>query len=86
MKTKKGWFSTTNYLHKTNKMKSISTMGTDVSVGGKDEEEKRAIEMFQAREEEIQKQKMQIKEKVEFQLCRAEEETRRLARIWEVSP
>lgn len=44
-----------------------------------------AISNFQAREEEIEKRKMEVKEKVELQLGRAEEETKRLAQIWEVS-
>ncbi|PON56336.1 RAB6-interacting golgin [Parasponia andersonii] len=44
-----------------------------------------AISNFQAREEEIERKKMEVKEKVELQLSRAEEETRRLAKIWEVS-
>lgn len=44
-----------------------------------------AISTFQAREEEIERRKMEVKEKVELQLGRAEEETKRLARIWEVS-
>ncbi|XP_062104045.1 uncharacterized protein LOC133815196 [Humulus lupulus] len=42
-----------------------------------------AISTFQAREEEIERRKMEVKEKVELQLGRAEEETKRLARIWE---
>lgn len=51
-----------------------------------DEETSRlAILTFQAREEEIERKKMEVKERVELQLGRAEEETRRLAQIWEVS-
>ncbi|XP_062089071.1 uncharacterized protein LOC133795633 [Humulus lupulus] len=42
-----------------------------------------AISTFQAREEEIERRKMEVKEKVELQLGRAEEETKRLARIRE---
>ncbi|OMO88714.1 Golgin, RAB6-interacting [Corchorus olitorius] len=42
-----------------------------------------AISTFQAKEEEIERKKMQVKEKVELQLGRAEEETRRLSMIWE---
>lgn len=50
-----------------------------------DDEEmaKMAIASFQAREEEIERKKMEVKERVESQLNRAEEETRRLAQIWE---
>ncbi|KAK9950753.1 hypothetical protein M0R45_006224 [Rubus argutus] len=33
--------------------------------------------------EEIERKKMEVKEKVELQLGRSEEETRRLAQIWE---
>lgn len=44
-----------------------------------------AISTCQAREEEIERMKMEVKERVELQLGRAEEETRRLAQIWEVS-
>jgi hypothetical protein len=43
------------------------------------------ISKFQAREEEIERKKMEVREKVELQLGRAEEETRRLTHIWEVS-
>ena len=52
-----------------------------------DDEEmaKMAIASFQAREEEIERKKMEMKERVESQLNRAEEETRRLAQIWEVT-
>ncbi|XP_059665981.1 uncharacterized protein LOC132311859 [Cornus florida] len=42
-----------------------------------------AISSFQAREEEIERKKMEVREKVEYHLGRAEEETRRLAQIWE---
>ncbi|GMN52714.1 hypothetical protein TIFTF001_021855 [Ficus carica] len=42
-----------------------------------------AISTCQAREEEIERMKMEVKERVELQLGRAEEETRRLAQIWE---
>ncbi|KAJ0718452.1 putative RAB6-interacting golgin [Helianthus annuus] len=61
-------------------MKNIATMGT---LDGNVEDEKRAVEMFQAREEEIEKKKVQVREKLEFQLDRVEEKTRRLARLWE---
>ncbi|KAL6977148.1 hypothetical protein U1Q18_025942, partial [Sarracenia purpurea var. burkii] len=38
---------------------------------------------FRAREEEIERKKMEVKERVEIELGRAGEETRRLAQIWE---
>ncbi|KAK4279549.1 hypothetical protein QN277_011315 [Acacia crassicarpa] len=44
---------------------------------------KLAISTFQAKEEEIERKKMEVREKVERQLGRAEEETKRLAHIWE---
>lgn len=50
-----------------------------------EEMSKLAISTFQAKEEEIERKKMEVKEKVELQLGRAEEETRRLTQIWEVS-
>lgn len=43
-----------------------------------------AISTLEAREEEIERKMMEVKEKVDLQLGRAEEETRRLAQIWEV--
>ncbi|KAF3450034.1 hypothetical protein FNV43_RR06113 [Rhamnella rubrinervis] len=42
-----------------------------------------AISTFQAKEEEIERKKTEIREKVQFQLGKAEEETRRLSHIWE---
>lgn len=46
---------------------------------------KLTVSTLQAREEEIERKKMEVKEKVELQLTRAEEEAKRLAQIWEVS-
>ncbi|RXI06516.1 hypothetical protein DVH24_025652 [Malus domestica] len=48
-----------------------------------DEISRLAISAYQAKEEEIERKKMEVKEKVELQLGRAGEETRRLAQIWE---
>ncbi|KAG2669381.1 hypothetical protein I3760_14G032200 [Carya illinoinensis] len=71
------------------KMKSLGSIGNG---GGQpthdqenDEEEisRLAISTFQAREEEIERKKMEVKEKIELQLGRAEEESRRLSHIWE---
>ncbi|CAA3027696.1 Hypothetical predicted protein [Olea europaea subsp. europaea] len=52
----------------------------------KEEEEmsKSALLTFRAKEEEIQKKKMEVKERVQAQLGRVEQETRRLATIREV--
>lgn len=52
----------------------------------KDEELSRsALAMFRAKEEEIEKKKMEVRDKVHAQLGRVEEETKRLAEIREVS-
>lgn len=71
-------------------MKNLANMGSGVSasVDENDDEDisKSAFASFQAREEEIEKMKMQVKEKVEMKLGQAEEQTRRLAQVWEVSP
>ncbi|KAK3034464.1 hypothetical protein RJ639_033320, partial [Escallonia herrerae] len=49
-----------------------------------DEEMSRmAFAVVQAMEEEIERKKMEMREKVELQLGRAESETRRLAQVWE---
>ncbi|CDO99878.1 unnamed protein product [Coffea canephora] len=68
-------------------MKNIASIGSSgrSSMDDHDDEEmaKMAIASFQAREEEIERKKMEMKERVESQLNRAEEETRRLAQIWE---
>ncbi|OIV90576.1 hypothetical protein TanjilG_01657 [Lupinus angustifolius] len=69
------------------KMKNLGSIGSSgrLSTEECEDEEisKLAISTFQAKEEEIEKKKMEVKEKVELQLGRAEEETRRLAHIWE---
>ncbi|GAU16046.1 hypothetical protein TSUD_339170 [Trifolium subterraneum] len=44
---------------------------------------KSALSNFRAKEEEIEKKKMEVREKVQFQLGRVEEETKRLATIRE---
>jgi len=50
-----------------------------------DEEMSRsALSTFRAKEEEIEKKKMEVREKVQAQLGRVEEETKRLAMIREV--
>ncbi|AES81984.1 uncharacterized protein [Medicago truncatula] len=49
-----------------------------------DEEMSRsALSTFRAKEEEIEKKKMEVRDKVQFQLGRVEEETKRLATIRE---
>ncbi|WJX79468.1 hypothetical protein P8452_62583 [Trifolium repens] len=51
----------------------------------KEDEEmsKSALSTFRAKEEEIEKKKMEVRDKVQFQLGRVEEETKRLATIRE---
>lgn len=71
------------------KMKSLGNIGNSGRLSPDQENEgeeisRLAISSMQAREEEIERKKMEVKEKVELQLGRAEEETRRLAQIWEV--
>ena len=44
-----------------------------------------ALSAFRAKEEEIERKKMEVRERVQAQLGRAEEETKRLAEIREVS-
>ncbi|KDP45007.1 hypothetical protein JCGZ_01507 [Jatropha curcas] len=71
-------------------MRNMGSMGSsgrlsmDENSNNEEEEASRfAISTFQAREEEIERKKMEVREKVELQLGRAEEETRRLTQIWE---
>ncbi|KAE8038763.1 hypothetical protein FH972_011239 [Carpinus fangiana] len=68
-------------------MKNLGSIGSSGRLSTEENEEgeisRFAISALQAREEEIERKKMQVKEKVELQLGRAEEETRRLAQIWE---
>lgn len=67
---------------------SVGSSGrTSTTADDNDEDQemtKVALASFQAREEEIERKKMEVKGKVESQLSRAEEETRRLVRVWEV--
>ncbi|CAK9134781.1 unnamed protein product [Ilex paraguariensis] len=68
-------------------MKNLASIGSSgqLSTDDNDNEEisKMAITSLLAREDEIERKKVEVREKVEFQLGRAEEETRRLAQIWE---
>lgn len=71
-------------------MQSTSQISGSLSFNGtltKEDEEmsKSALSTFKAKEEEIEKKKMEVKERVQAQLGRVEEETRRLAIIREVS-
>ncbi|KAL1542321.1 reticulocyte-binding protein 2 a-like [Salvia divinorum] len=69
-------------------MMSVASMGSNGRPSkdeGDDECEttKTAISSYLEREEEIERKKMEVRERVESQLNRAEEETRRLAQVWE---
>lgn len=69
-------------------MMSVTSVGSSGGVSMEENEEegisRMVIASFQAREEEIEKRKMEVKVKVESQLNRAEQQTKRLAHIWEV--
>lgn len=68
-------------------MKNIGSSGR-LSMEENNEEEETSkfdIATLQAREEEIERKKMEVREKVQLQLVRAEEEAKRLTHIWEVS-
>ncbi|KAK4396758.1 hypothetical protein Sango_1512400 [Sesamum angolense] len=62
----------------------INHVGSPLMNEDKDEEMTRsALAAFRAKEEEIEKRKAEVREKVQAQLGRVEEETRRLAEIRE---
>ncbi|KAL0299038.1 UNVERIFIED_CONTAM: hypothetical protein Sradi_6563600 [Sesamum radiatum] len=64
-----------------------ASIGSSGRLSADDEEEdeasKMAIASYQAREEEIERRKMEVRERVESQLSRAEEEAKRLTQVWE---
>ncbi|XP_048233616.1 uncharacterized protein LOC8269649 isoform X2 [Ricinus communis] len=71
-------------------MQRVKNSGAAVTTNGspatddKDEEMSRsALAMFRAKEEEIERKKMEVKDRVQAQLGRAEEATKRLAEIRE---
>ncbi|KAF9591178.1 hypothetical protein IFM89_002133 [Coptis chinensis] len=65
-------------------MDSINSSGNMSFMEDKDEEiSKSALAAFRAREEEIERKKMDVREKVHARLGRVEEETKRLAEIRE---
>ncbi|KAK7343910.1 hypothetical protein VNO77_13028 [Canavalia gladiata] len=69
------------------KMKNHGSIGSSGRLSAEEYEDeeisKLAISTFQSKAEEIERKKVEVREKVELQLGRAEEETRRLAHIWE---
>lgn len=69
------------------KMKNSGAMSIigSPTMDDKDEEmSKSVLSAFQAKEEEIEKKKMEVKQRVQLHLGRVEEETKRLAEIREV--
>ena len=64
-----------------------SSITSNTGMGMADEEITRsALSNFRAKEEEIERKKMEVRERVQAQLGRVEEETKRLAMIREVYP
>ncbi|KAJ9684808.1 hypothetical protein PVL29_017007 [Vitis rotundifolia] len=66
-----------------NNLSSSGRLATMMMMEDEEDMTRSAISTLQSREEEIERKKMEVREKVELQLSRAEEETRRLAQIWE---
>jgi len=63
---------------------SMSSMSFNGAMSKEDEElAKSALSTFRAKEEEIEKKKVEVRERVQLQLGRIEEETKRLATIRE---
>lgn len=64
---------------------SAGSLSFNSNLSKEDEEMSRsALSTFRAKEEEIERKKMEVREKVQAQLGRVEEETKRLATIREV--
>ncbi|KAK9126465.1 hypothetical protein Scep_015311 [Stephania cephalantha] len=71
-------------VHKIRSSGSINYSGSVLAMEDNDEEMSRsALNSFRAKEEEIEKKKMEVREKVQAHLGRVEEETKRLAEIRE---
>lgn len=62
-----------------------SSAGDGGGVDDEDETSKTAIASYQAREEEIERRKLEVRGRVESQISRAEEEAKRLTQVWAVS-
>lgn len=60
-------------------------IGSPLKEDQEEEISRSALALFRAKEEEIERKKMEMREKVEARLGRAEEATKRLAEIREVS-
>ncbi|GAB4833450.1 hypothetical protein Ancab_031693 [Ancistrocladus abbreviatus] len=62
---------------------SLSFNGSVTMSSGEEEMSKSALSTFRAKEEEIERKKMEVRERVQAQLGRVEEESKRLAMIRE---
>ncbi|GMH30155.1 hypothetical protein Nepgr_031998 [Nepenthes gracilis] len=62
---------------------ALSFNGNSTASSGDEEISKSALSTFRAKEEEIERKKMEVREKVQLQLGRVEEESKRLAVIRE---
>lgn len=66
-------------------VQTSGSLSFNSNLSKEDEEMSRsALSTFRAKEEEIERKKMEVREKVQAQLGRVEEETKRLATIREV--
>ncbi|XP_031478486.1 uncharacterized protein LOC116249508 [Nymphaea colorata] len=67
------------------RLKSLESFSETVKdeKGDEDEASRSALTAFRAKEEQIERKKMEVKERVQAQLGRVEEETKRLAEIKE---
>ena len=66
-------------------VQNSGSLSFNSNMSKEDEEMSRsALSTFRAKEEEIERKKMEVREKVQAQLGRVEEETKRLATIREV--
>ncbi|CAH8387191.1 unnamed protein product [Eruca vesicaria subsp. sativa] len=66
-----------------NEMMFNRSFSTGSCLSKEDEETRTALSSFRAKESEIEKRKLEVRERVQAQLSRVEEETRRLATIRE---
>lgn len=77
-------------IFKTQEINMKKSLGVSIGSSGRssagddddDETSKTAIATYQAREEEIERRKMEVRGRVESQLSRAEEEAKRLTQVW----
>lgn len=65
---------------------NYSSSGSPLNDEKEEEMTRSALTAFRAKEEEIERKKAEVRERVQAQLGRVEEETKKLAEIREVSP